>query len=333
MILNAENLAKLRPAKVYKDFNDRLITSLDFTNNGDHCIVSCEDESIRIYSCFSGSPYKTLYSKKYGVDCIRYTHGMNTVIHASTKGDHNIRYLSLHDNRYLRYFSGHVDKVTNLSMSPVDDTFFSSSLDGSVRLWDLRSPACKGKLQSGGSPVIAIEWPGRIFCVGTDSQTLRLYDTAGYEKGPFSVFPPPAQLKGPKASLYEYTECAKKRIQWTSIKFSHSGNHILLATDSTLVYLIDAFEGHIIAQFTDIPNEKRLPLQADITPDDNFVMIGSGDGHVRVFDITGNLICQLAGHTDPIRCLAFNPKYYFVASASHELGFWLTNCKETPTTQ
>ncbi|XP_071017599.1 WD repeat-containing protein 82-like [Oncorhynchus clarkii lewisi] len=34
--------------------------------------------------------------------------------------------------------------VVALSMSPVDDTFISGSLDMTIRLWDLHSPNCQG---------------------------------------------------------------------------------------------------------------------------------------------------------------------------------------------
>jgi len=35
-------------------------------------------------------PKRTLNSKKYGVDLIRYTHAANTAIHSSTKVDGNL---------------------------------------------------------------------------------------------------------------------------------------------------------------------------------------------------------------------------------------------------
>ncbi len=85
---------------------------------------------------------KTIYSKKYGVSLVRFTHHPNAVLVASQnsfdgnwivgvrggegKGrwwyhsivlilpkltfTESIRYLSLHDNKYLRYFKGHRNK-------------------------------------------------------------------------------------------------------------------------------------------------------------------------------------------------------------------------------
>lgn len=55
---------------------------------------------------------------------------------------HAIRYLSHHDNRYLRFFKGHKQVVTSLSMSPKSDHFVSTSLVRpcyfvSTILWDV----------------------------------------------------------------------------------------------------------------------------------------------------------------------------------------------------
>jgi COMPASS component SWD2 len=42
-----------------------------------------------------------------------------------------------HDETYIK------NRVVCLAMSPIDDTFISSSLDGTVRMWDLRESNCK----------------------------------------------------------------------------------------------------------------------------------------------------------------------------------------------
>lgn len=41
--------------------------------------------------------------------------------------DHSLRYLAVHDNRYLRYFQGHTARVTTLCMSPKSDAFISTA--------------------------------------------------------------------------------------------------------------------------------------------------------------------------------------------------------------
>jgi COMPASS component SWD2 len=113
-------------------------------------------------SFFGDSPdgrhSKTLYSKKYGVHLARFTHHSQNVIYASTKEDgmsvvdyidvDTLRYLSLHDNHYVRYFKGHKKQVVSLEISPVDEQFLSSSLDDTVRLWNMKSPNCQVSLFS-----------------------------------------------------------------------------------------------------------------------------------------------------------------------------------------
>lgn len=131
-------------AKVFRENSDK-INSIDFSPNGETLISCSEDDQIVIYDCEKGTQERTVNSKKYGVDLIHFTHAKNTAIHSSTKIDDTIRYLSLHDNKYIRYFPGHTKKVVSLCLSPIEDTFLSGSLDKTLRLWDLRSPNCQGE--------------------------------------------------------------------------------------------------------------------------------------------------------------------------------------------
>ena len=40
-----------------------------------------------------------------------------------------MRYMSVHDNKYIRYFLGHKARVISLDVSPINDTFVTSSQD------------------------------------------------------------------------------------------------------------------------------------------------------------------------------------------------------------
>lgn len=93
-----------------------------------------------------------------------------------------IRYQSLHDNKYIRYFPGHTKRVVCLCMSPVDDSFLSGSLDKTIRLWDLRSQSCQGLMQMPGRPVASFDPEGLIFAAGINSEMIKLYDLRSFDK-------------------------------------------------------------------------------------------------------------------------------------------------------
>ncbi|KAJ3058403.1 hypothetical protein HDU99_006819, partial [Rhizoclosmatium hyalinum] len=156
--LTKERLNSFRVAKVLK--HDKPFTCLDFDTSGELLLTTSEDE-LRMYDCKAGTHKKTSYSKKYGCGISKFTHRPNNILYSSTKEDSAfvtmkilqqvvtdfppsdaIRYLSFHDNKFLKYFTGHESLVTAIEMCPQDDTFISASRDGEVRLWDLKSNNC-----------------------------------------------------------------------------------------------------------------------------------------------------------------------------------------------
>uniref|UniRef100_A0A3B5M357 Twinfilin n=1 Tax=Xiphophorus couchianus TaxID=32473 RepID=A0A3B5M357_9TELE len=300
MKLTDNVLRSFRVAKVFRENSDK-INCFDFCSNGEAIISSSDDDSLVLYDCQEGKPKRTLYSKKYGVDLIRYTHAANTVVYSSNKIDDTIRYLSLHDNKYIRYFPGHNKRVTSLSMSPVDDTFISGSLDKTIRLWDLRSPNCQGLMHLQGKPVCSFDPEGLIFAAGINSEMVKLYDLRSFDKGPFATF----KLQ------YDRT------CEWTGLKFSNDGKLILLSTNGGALRILDAFKGAVLHSFGGYNNSKGVTLEASFTPDSQFVMIGSEDGKIHVWNAeSGMKVALLDGkHTGPITCLQFNPKFMTFASA------------------
>jgi len=300
-----------RVAKVFKENTDR-INNIDFSPTGDALISSSEDDQIVIYDCEKGTQKRTVNSKKYGVDLVHFTHAKNTAIHASTKIDDTIRYLSLHDNKYIRYFPGHTKKVVALSMSPVDDMFLSGSMDKTLRLWDLRSPNCQGLMHLTSRPVAAFDPEGLIFAAGVNSESVKLYDLRSFDKGPFASF----------------RLTAEKGCEWTGLKFSPDGKTILLSTNGSVIRLVDAFHGNPLQTFSghvNNINNKSIPLEASYSPDSQYVFSGSTDGKVHVWSTeSGAKVCSfIADHTGPVQCVQFNPKFMMLASGCTNMAFWL----------
>lgn len=314
MKLTDEIFRSFRVAKVFRENTDR-VNCIDFSANGEHMIASSKDDSIVIYCCQEGRPKRTLYSKKYGCDLLQYTHAPNTIIYSSNKVDDTIRYLSLHDNKFLRYFPGHTKRVVNLIMSPVNDSFLSGSLDRTIRLWDLRSPNCQGVMHLNGRPVVSFDPEGLIFAAGIDSRQLKLYDLRTFDKGPFATF---------------HVRQDFQQSEWSSLKFSYDGKKILVSTTIGQLKLVDAFQGHELHTLSGHMNNSHLALEAGFTPDSSYVVSGSQDGTVHVWSAeTGEKVTVLdGGHPGPTFCTQFNPKLMMMASACSCMSFWLPNTED-----
>lgn len=314
MKLDGELVASLKTARVFKD-NTQQINSIDFSPNGELCVTSGNDELINVYNCVDGSREKQLPAKKYGVNMIRFTHDSKSVIHASNvEWSDDIRYLSLHDLKYMRYFKGHRRPVTSLAMSPVSDHFTSASLDGTIRFWDLRASQCQGVIRPGAKrSVVAYDPQGSVFAAGFGDSTIKLYDVQNYDKGPFATFPHLINKRGGAST------------EWSTLKFSPCGNYILAGTTDGNLFLVDAYEGTVLQHYAGVQqSNSRMPIEASFTPDAQFVLSGSEAGMVYAWDRQdGGSPTVLAAHSSPVSCVKWNPKKMLMASACCSLAFWL----------
>jgi len=303
-------ICNMQVAKLYND-NTEQITNINYSMDGESVITSSRDDQIIIYDCEKGTKQRVLQSKKYGVDLIHFTQNKENAVHASTKENDVIRLMSLVENRYIHYFTGHNRRVVSISMNPCDDTFLSSGHDNSIRLWDVRSNHCQGFMKLGGRPVASFDPEGIIFAAGIGSESVSLYDLRSFDKGPFAKF---------KADNGDIEE-----VKWTGLKFSPDGRHILISTNNSIIKLMDSRSGVVLQSFTGHLNSRKSPLEACFTPDSQFVLSGSSDGSIHVWKVeTGRKVTVLKGrHVEPVLCVSFNPRMMVMTSACSLVSFWL----------
>lgn len=318
MQINASTVKRMKIGKVFKDNTDT-ITSIDFSADGESLVTAAEDQQLVLYNCTNGTKSKAIPTKKYGADLVRFTHDNSSVIHASKTGwDHAIRYLSLHTCSYVRVFKGHRKPVVSQVLNPSNDTFASGSLDGTVRFWDLKSNQCQGLVRwsdDGGGGRVALDFDptGNVFAAGLGKNEIKLFDVRAFDKGPFVTF----QVKRAPGVISE----------WSNVKFSPCGKYILGTALDGAIFLIDSFDGSGKRHLSGHLNVKKSAMEAGFTPDSKYVVSGSEDGSVYMWNIeaqgAGTAPEILSGHGAPVGCVRWNPKKMMLASACSSLAFWV----------
>lgn len=241
------------------------------------------------------------------------------------------------------------DRVVSLEMSPIDDTFLSGAIDQTVRLWDLRTPNCRGLLHTPSIPVVAYDTTGAVFAVGLNGYSrVLLYDQSNFDQDPFLTM----ELLDPSLAAVSFPPRAPFM---TSLAFSSHGKYLLIGTAGDGHYVLDAYDGSMVAKLvghkglehgkspgtspTLIPNKGISGEEVCWTPDSRFVVSGSYDGKVFVWDLSEperlkpvapgqnppkiEPFAVLDGHPGASRCVRFNPRFAMMATAGAELAFWL----------
>eukprot|EP00004_Rigifila_ramosa_P017941 TRINITY_DN4417_c0_g1_i1.p1 TRINITY_DN4417_c0_g1~~TRINITY_DN4417_c0_g1_i1.p1 ORF type:complete len:319 (-),score=51.42 TRINITY_DN4417_c0_g1_i1:14-883(-) len=285
---------------------------MNFHRNGEFLVTASDDSILRMYSIPQGKEQRVVKSQKHGSDLVRFAHLETNVLYASNNGhDNSIRFLSFHDNQYLRYFKGHRDRVVSMEMNPLNDYFLSASLDNTVRLWDLRTSACQGLMNVGCRSSVAFDTKGLVFCVST-AEDLKMYDSRAFDRGPFSTFPLPQTNVNPSV-----VGC---------IKFSPAGDEIMLSYVDGSLALIDGFNGTLKSFPRKSQNFKSLTnvYEGTFSPDGKFFCVGHENGSFTIYECqTGRVASALDGHPGPTTCVHWNPRMNMIASACTALAFWI----------
>ncbi|DBA03287.1 TPA: hypothetical protein N0F65_011646 [Lagenidium giganteum] len=311
-----------------EDEQDVQVSSIAFHEKGEVCVTSRNDGVLSVINCLSGMITKTIFTKRYGVDLVKFTHHPDCIIFSSLNdaNDHRIRYHSLYDNKFLRYYSGHTAKVMSLMMHPTDDRFMSAALDGTIRLWDVRCADTTALIRTDHMPVTNVcasyDQEGVVFAVYTDDYLVRMYDARNYQEGPFAKFslydtsilsvvePYLAQIRAPNLNA--------RKMHALDLNFSPDGNQLLVTTNRGVFLQLDAFEGNLLHMLNKnaAPQRPDVRLGASYTADGAYVATGSDDGTIVVYRAaTGEHMHTFPrSHHGPVVDVKWNPQRHLMGS-------------------
>lgn len=329
---------------------DGIVTNLEFHDDGKFLAVTTNQNAIHLVDCLNGVEKKKIFVKKDGVGKVQYSHHEMSLLMTChpTSGVpcHDIKYLCLYDNRYLRYFKGHTMDVTSLSMCPVSDQFVSAAFDGTCRLWDINTPNCIGKINLPFScgpfyppgstspyyqqPLVSYDSTGLVFGV-LHHGALKLYDCRNYDAGPFAnIFPQPSVIK--QAMLNSNDSLTDAQISrfmnalWVNFEFSpDAGSSVLINTNSEALLLLDGINAENEPKvITSRKNDSGQALGATFSADAKYVITGNDENDILYYDRnTLELQRTLSGHVAPVGRIRSNKVYDTIASGCVNAVLWI----------
>ncbi|CCD23684.1 WD-repeat containing protein SWD2 NDAI_0C00230 [Naumovozyma dairenensis CBS 421] len=334
LTISKENLQKFKAVKSFKVQEKELtpITSIGFDDYGQYLLTASANDNMHLYDSVSCRFINTIASKKYGCHSAKFTHAQNECIYSSTMKSFDIRHLNLETNQYLRYFMGHDALVSDIQMSPLNDTFLSASYDESVRLWDLRVSKAQALIPTVVPVCIAYDPSGLVFALGNpESFEIGLYNVKQLKNGPFLII----KIQQQTETTTTTTNNSKKFDQWNKLEFSNNGKYLLVSSSMGKQLIFDAFDG---SQLFELTGTKPFPLRefmdsgsACFTPDGDFVLGTDYEGKIALWNLSDQISNKTlkpqttiqAVPTSSPRTIAFNPKYSMFVTADECVDFYV----------
>jgi COMPASS component SWD2 len=316
--------------------NDSAVSNIEFSRDGNYAVSTTKEGTIHLIDCMTGMEKKKMFSRTHGIGQMKFTNHPSCILLSSSQKNNDIRYMCMHDNRYLRIFRCQEDRISSLAMNPIDDCFLSAS-SSAVCLWSLESTVPIAKLPlppNTEQTSVSYDGTGLVFGVScfdgkSRSRSIKLFDARNFEQGPFEDLSPSFDQITNSLSANQSTALAQAQAQrilqsnWSSFEFSPDGFHLLVNTSEALIVL-DGFKKDVPPVVIPRKNESGTALGGCLSADAKFVFSGTEENELQVYDkLTGALKNSFLGHVAPVGCVRCNPKYDMVASGCVNTALWI----------
>jgi len=115
--------------------SDSRINAIELSPNSNQMIVGTQDGKIRLYNLNDLSKNLTIGKEsKNGISSIAYNHNGSWLVVGDSKG--KVQVFETENFKEIKNLEGHKARIYDIDFNPSDSLFATSSLDGTVRVWD-----------------------------------------------------------------------------------------------------------------------------------------------------------------------------------------------------
>ncbi|XP_015174522.1 PREDICTED: WD repeat-containing protein 61 [Polistes dominula] len=209
------------------------------------------------------------------------------------------------ESLFLKHkLTGHSLGVVSVAVSSDGLKCASSSLDSSLKVWDLESGEKISNIEVGPVDIWTVVFsPDDKFVVsGSHSGKIHLY---GMESGKQEQT---LDTRGGKFTL--------------SVAFSPDGKYIASGAIDGIINIFDVTYGKVLRTL----EGHAMPIRSlCFSPDSMLLLTASDDGHMKIYDVKdANLAGTMSGHASWVLGVAFAPngKRFVSSSSDHTVKVW-----------
>ena len=198
-----------------------------------------------------------------------------------------------------KVLSGHSHFVSDLDLSQDSRYCLSSSWDGTIRLWNLKTASTRKTLIGHAKDVLTVAFSpdNRQIASGSMDKSVKLWNIQGVCK--FTVDQNPHT---DWVSCVRYFQDVK-----TPIIVSASWDKTIKVWDNSVMSLMHTFVGH-----------KAQINTLDLAPNTNIIASGSRDGHVNIWNLVEGKHLEDIDAESPVNVVLFTTKYYWLVIGTDE---------------
>ena len=269
------------------------VISIKFYPFSNRIVTIGQDKSIKISNYSLENTIDSMDMHPGGITALEISSVAGFIITAS-KEDYKIYIWEFLTFRNVTKLGGHQAEITALKTAVHSDKLISGSLDGTIKIWDLKTDALEQSIQT-SLQIFCVELTNDEFTIISthEDATLRLWDIESGELiGRTQNYPKPFKV----------------------IALTPDSSMILSALNGLKKLFLNKIKSKSII------NQHQKPIRSLVlSPDNTLLAAGSDDFTISIWDADSMKLRKfIEGHTKTVTSLLFTPNSKFLISGSED---------------
>ncbi|XP_005190986.2 autophagy-related protein 16 isoform X2 [Musca domestica] len=261
------------------------------------------DRKVKLWDVGKGSsePRSVLGGSSAGINSVDFDSTGTYII--GTSNDYGARVWTVGDNRLRHTLTGHSGKVMAAKYIQEPVKVVTGSHDRTLKIWDLRSIACIETKFAGSScnDLVTTDSLGSTIISGHYDKKIRFWDIRTEKQADDILM----------------------NAKITSLDLSKDCNYLICSVRDDTIKLLDLRKNQVISTFSNEHFKLSCDwARASFNMNATKIACGSSDGVIYIWNVMGNLECELKGHasgsglfhSSAVNAVSWSPNFNALAS-------------------